>query len=227
MLQTISLLLCLGLGIGLVRGWNEAISYRNSTFPCEAACVSDQPCFPTSWGPVATLTRAITAECQYVIYTVALGKREVTHLHPAGEFWGGKPCSIFLLSNNSKFAETHNLESGSIFRNWLIIVVKDEPFAQQYGSPRRAAKIVKFAPHYFLHPNVKYAIFIDAKLQAMVHPESVIRAHMEQHGNVILAAVKHPKTYSFQHELTRIARSYFEYNKTGLQEMLFKKPNIK
>eukprot|EP01031_Cornospumella_fuschlensis_P025791 gene25791-31146_t len=217
--DTLCFCLLIALILNIVRGWHEAIRYDNSTFPCEAGCAtSEQLCFQTAWGPVTALTRAITAQCQYVIYTVALGKREATHLHPAGDFWDGKPCSIFLLSNNSKFAETYGLETGSVFRNWFIVIVKDEPFSRQFPSARRAAKIVKFSPHTFLHSNVKYAIFIDAKLQAMVHPEVVIRSHMEQHGNVILAAVRHQKAISLQHELQRIGNSYFNYNKTGITD---------
>ncbi|RYH03666.1 DUF616 domain-containing protein [archaeon] len=198
--------------------WNEAISYNHSVFPCEAGCASNAPCFPTDWTTIAETSKALTEKCEYVLYSIALGNKDTLKVITIEDFWDGKTCSIFFLSSHSKFAHIHKLDTGSRFRNWTIIGVESSTLDQAFGSNRRAAKVVKMSPHYFLHPNVKYAIFIDAKLQVVANPIDVIKTHMEPYNDVILAALRHPFSTSFSDEFRTISRIYHVYKNTAITD---------
>ncbi|RYG96513.1 DUF616 domain-containing protein, partial [archaeon] len=240
MISTILCLFCFALSIAVGTCLNKAINFSNATFPCEAGCISNQPCFKTAWGPTLNFTRAITAPCDYVLYSISLGPRDASSLHPVQDYWGGKPCSIYMLGNHSKFVQTHKLQTGSIFRNWLIVLVNDLLLEQQYGSYRRAVKLVKMSTHMVLHPNVKYAIFIDAKLVSIHHPKTIVENYAERYGDVILAAVHHPNRNTIEQEfqaissyenngsftsitdnITKIADQVQFYEKNGLKKLPF------
>eukprot|EP01031_Cornospumella_fuschlensis_P027357 gene27357-33044_t len=103
------------------------------------------------------------------MYSVALGKVDRGTLHEIDAYWGNETCSIFFLGRQSKIVSMYGLDTGVLFRNWTIVLVDDSE--EVLGtSVRRKVKILKFSPHVFLSSKVRYAIFIDAKLQIQQHP---------------------------------------------------------
>eukprot|EP01031_Cornospumella_fuschlensis_P027613 gene27613-33347_t len=196
----------------MVWSLHEAIRYRNATFPCEAGCGSS--CYKTAWEPVINITKNYTANCRYVLYSLSIGHRDSGSIHPIDNYWDSPntTCSLFILGYHSKFVHPpHNLTTGSHFLNWTIVLVNDTLLREQFGSFRRASKLVKMSTHMFMHAKVKYAVFIDAKLQPMAPPRGIIQRFAEQHEDVILAAVRHPSSQSLHDELKaiRIAHRHF------------------
>jgi hypothetical protein len=83
---------------------------------------------------------------------------------------------------------------------------------------RRAGKIPKLSPDMFFHKNVKYAIYLDAKLELIANPLKALQEHMLPFERVIMTAVRHPRSKNVTAEVNAII--YYQHSRPNITDSI-------
>lgn len=186
-------------------------SYHKVKIPCDAVCGQHSDlCFQSGWSKAAHKSRHLTNGCRTVVYTVLVGLK-VDSIQPIDHFWGGEQaCSIAYMSAKSRFAnistDEHRFYRPDYYfrllnlktHHWQIVYVEG---LEGFGYDRRASRLPKFMPDHFFAHSVTHAIYIDSKLQLMMHPNELLSLfydnndwqHMNHSRNTtVMLLVRHP-----------------------------------
>lgn len=184
---------------------NSLIHYDTASFPCDTECaaLSSGECFPSIWSAAAELTRKVTKDCEYVLYSVSLG-HEVGDLYETKDFWNGQPCTLMFLSENSTLVNRINAKSLDTYNGWTLILVGN---FDDWPSLRRAGKIPKLAPNMFFTETTKYAMYLDSKFKLSWTPKQIIEKFALLNANILITALGHPKNRDLKMEVNNICES--------------------
>jgi hypothetical protein len=171
-------------------------------YPCAANCGSGS-CFPSAWDDAAAQSKALTAGCTYVLYSVAVDDR-ADSFNPIDDYWGDPlTCSILFLSKNSLYLQRH--VGASKVGNWNIVAV-DKLTGSGFSDGRKASRVPKLSPGKFFADTAQYALYIDAKLKLLQHPTKLLSTHVVRSKYEALALIGvYPNIRDLKHEVALIA----------------------
>jgi hypothetical protein len=166
--------------------FNEVFS--NVPFPCAANC-ADEKCFPSAWDEAAAESRHLTNGCTYVVYSAAIDDH-ADSFNPIENYWekshqSDLKCSILFISKNSVYMQQHS--SDRKVGNWHIVTVGNLTGGMGFSDTRKASRVPKLSPGKFFADTVQYALYTDAKLVLLKHPEDLLSAYVHRANKTSLA----------------------------------------
>jgi nucleoside-diphosphate-sugar epimerase len=170
-------------------------------FPCASECAHPQHCKRSLYDDVMALTRALTAKCSTVLYTVDLALN-VTGLASAHvrvstesvayiEDADGSHCNIAFVSESSPLYRSHETvvaDGMHMHGFWSLVPVAVTKYS--VGSTRLLSLLPKLSPGKFFAPTVSKAIYCDPDIVVDSIPRLIEESNMQpKHDEVEGATV--------------------------------------
>ena len=159
-------------------------------FPCASECANPSQCKPSLFDDVIKLTRAVTAKCSTVMYTVALGG-DVTQLSSIHvrvstqsvayiEDASGSHCNIAFVSEASPLYKRHDMivaDDLSMHGFWTLIPVAITKYSIQ--KIELLSLLPKLSPGRFFADTVEKAIYCDPDIIFDSLPRLIEESNMQ------------------------------------------------
>jgi UDP-glucuronate 4-epimerase len=159
-------------------------------FPCASECANPTKCKPSLYDDVIQLTRAITAKCSTVMYTVALGDNvtQLSSIHVRVstqsvayiEDAGGSHCNIAFVSEASPLYQRHDMivaDDISMHGFWSLIPVAITKYSIQ--KVQLLSLLPKLSPGRFFADTVEKAIYCDPDIIFDSLPRLIEESNMQ------------------------------------------------
>lgn len=165
-------------------------------FPCASECANPNHCKPSLYDDVIQLTRAITAKCSTVMYTVALGDNvtQLSSIHVRVstqsvayiEDAGGSHCNIAFVSEASPLYQRHDMivaDDISMHGFWSLIPVAITKYSIQ--KVQLLSLLPKLSPGRFFADTVEKAIYCDPDIIFDSLPRLIEESNMQpKHADI-------------------------------------------
>ena len=164
-----------------------------SRLPCESECASSTHCSPTFWGATIAQSRARSAGCEVILYTVSTEPNTRRIVPGPADNVG---CNIAFVAEGT-------VQNSSGFAGWTLVFVNSTDSLRQFPDVRKASRVPKLSPGLFFADSVKYAVYTDNLVLFKVPIRQLIKRSTAPPGSgreVVMAAMRHPFVNSLERE---------------------------
>lgn len=162
--------------------------YSGERALCASECADPGRCLPSPFDDTILKSVEATRQCDTVLYTVYMGLENILLHKPLHNVTDDrqKYCYIAFTTN-----VVMDYPSSVI---WKQVALKMDP--SYIWDSRRLSRVIKLTPTLFFASSVKHAIYLDAKLQLLEHPQKLVRMLTDPDPpngkRASLLAVRHP-----------------------------------
>jgi UDP-glucuronate 4-epimerase len=140
--------------------------YSGEQSICAIECADKDRCISSPFDDVYAESIEATRNCETVVYTVSFGSHYGLKEPPSTLSCNrGSCCSIAFVTKLGTTSHSN--------RMWKEILVKADKFL--FWDSRRMSRVIKLTPGKFFSPSVKYAIYVDVKLQLNMDPKTLVQ----------------------------------------------------
>lgn len=180
----------------LVDGMQEFILWflvhSGSRSICASECSDPSACVKTNIDTALQQSKALTHGCDVVVYTAYMSNvwNDLPDA-PAQDLETSDLRYCYIAFSNVE--EHTRLEAQSMGPAWKVIYVRNADPINWWDS-RRISRIFKLTPARFFAESVRYAIYVDAKLNLIANPQTLIGMMDDADASrrAVLAAYRHP-----------------------------------
>jgi hypothetical protein len=131
-----------------------------------------------------------------VVYSAAIDDH-ADSFNPIEDYWekshqSDLKCSILFISKSSVYIQQHS--SDRKVGNWHIVTVGN--LTGGFSDGRKASRVPKLSPGKFFADTVEYALYVDAKLLLLKHPEDLLSTYVYRANKTSLALMGEFRTTS-------------------------------
>ena len=169
-----------------------------SRLPCESECASSTHCSPTFWGATIAQSRARSAGCEVILYTVSTEPNTRRIVPGPADNVG---CNIAFVAEGT-------VRNTAGFANWTLVHVNSTNSSQQFPNARKASRVPKLSPGLFFADSVKYAVYVDSILHLKVPVSRLLNWSMpaDTDREVVMAVMAHSFTDNLHAEFKVIGK---------------------
>ena len=161
--------------------WYNSHAQRIAALPCASECASQSSCFQTGFDEASRVSRALTAGCEIVYYTVGLHSQQ-SYLRDVENAMTSNCYVAFVKKESPMGSRRENVMYG-----WRIVRVEQKSLTK-FSVGRRASRIPKITPKSFFADSVRYALYFDSALTPALRPQDVL-AYMSVNGSKVAVAM--------------------------------------
>ena len=153
--------------VGTLSGQQRFNNLPVLRMPCASECgTASTDCIVTGYDAVIPTTKALTKECEVVLYTIGIHRNQSSLKMIQAKNKLLTSCSLAFIHKMSPLSQS----AGRVYQGWTLVRVHG---IESFQSARKASRLPKLNPARFFAPNVQHAVYFDSSSSPTLDPGDV------------------------------------------------------